>query len=204
MSLTARGALLLATALLWTGAVRAAACSDVYTCALDARLPKSNILISGSGFVRVITIRVIPAQSIDPEEYVVLRVKENGGADVEYVRPDGDSLFQQIGRLSAETSDPIEISKRLKVKAVSFSASREIRRLIANFSSLSIHAEIPSSLYLDATRYDFIEDTPMTQLAMVVYDAPSVAKASAAFRWMKSVVRACRVAAATGKTEVAH
>lgn len=49
---------------------------------------------------------------------------------------------------------PIEISKRLKVKAVSFSVDQEIRRLIANFSALSIPAEIPSSLYLDATRYD--------------------------------------------------
>jgi hypothetical protein len=199
MSLKIRRAVALTAVFLWAGAVCAASCPDVFTCALDARWPKSNPLVAGSGFVRVITIRVVPAQSVDAEEYVVLRLREGGGGAVEYATAKGPSLFQQIRRLSAQTSDPGEIANRLEVRRASFSANREIRRLIGNFAALSIRAEIPSSLYLDATRYDFTEDTPMTQLAMVVYDAPPIAKGSAAFRWMKSVVRACRAAAESGK-----
>ncbi|HEV8433395.1 MAG TPA: hypothetical protein VGR95_08280 [Thermoanaerobaculia bacterium] len=201
MSVTIRCGLVLTIALLGIAAAHAAPCPDIYSCALDARWPKSNPLVSDSGFVRVITIRVIPSQSVDAEEYVVLRVKENGGAAVEYARPNGDSLFQQIRRLSSPTSDPAEISKRLEIRSASFSANREIRKLIAAFSSLSVRAELSSRLYLDATRYDFTEDTPMTQLAMVLYDDSSVPKGSAAVNWMKSVVRACRAAAPSGRNE---
>jgi hypothetical protein len=204
MSVTIRRGLVLTMALLWAGTVWAASCPDVFTCALDARWPRSNALVSGSGFVRVITIRVVPAQSVDAEEYVVLRLKENGGADVEYARPSRDSLFQQIRRLSAQTSDPIEISKHLDVKVVSFSANREIRGLIANFLTLSLRVELPSRLYLEATRYDFSEDTPMTQLAMVLYEDTSMPRGGVAVGWMKSVVRACRAAAASAKTGVVH
>jgi hypothetical protein len=150
----------------------------------------------------VITIRVVPAQSVDAEEYVVLRLNESGGAAVDYATAKGASLFQQIRRLSKQTSDPREISNRLEVKVVSFPANREIRRLIEKFSKLSIRAELPSRLYLDATRYDFAEDAPMTQLALSLYEDTSVPGGGVAVGWMKSVVRACRAEATSKKAEV--
>jgi hypothetical protein len=111
--------LLLLTSVLLATSVANAACRDIYSCAIDARWPIEQSLSARAAYVRVITIRIIPGQSVDPETYLVLRIRADGTVDGDFQTPDGESLFAQIRRRATDTSVATEIAKALAIKTVS-------------------------------------------------------------------------------------
>jgi len=183
-----------ALAFLWLAMPTYGACPDVYACTLDARWPTEHRFVVDSGLQRVITVRVVPAQSVDPEQYVVLRVRDAGRFDIEYSVPEGDSLFSQIRRLSKEEKDPEKLARQLTVRTIPPSPTPAIRRLVEAYAHLKINAPLPGGLYLDATRYDIVENAPMNQLSLSIYDDSAHPAQSGVVAWAKELVRACRSA----------
>lgn len=169
----------------------ASTCTDTPSCVIDLRWPMTSQFPQGQRVTHVYVVRVIPGQSVDPEAYVVIRLLEDGAIEADYSSPDGDSLFAQIRAMSGENLTRDELAKRLKTRTVHLANSKTLRDHIGRLRKICVGVGLPSSLYLDATRYDISEVTPMNTLMLSIYDS-EIDKKNELLEWAKSLITACR------------
>lgn len=166
-------------------------CRDIYSCAIDRRWPVGGALAARDGYARVLTIRVIPGQSVDPEAYLVLRLRADGSVMANYEVPDGDSLFAQIRKRSHETPISVEqMAQLLSVRVYAIQDQRRLRELVAEFSRIRMRVALPDAIYLDTTRYDIAQVTVMNGLSLSVHDS-DVLPSNELLLWAKKAMRVC-------------
>jgi hypothetical protein len=139
----------------------------------------------------IITIRVIPGQSVDPETYIVVRIWADGTVDADYTVPEGDSLFSQIRLLSSEHPKAEDLAPKLRTRTVHLKNSLRLRNAVAKFRKVRIATYLPAALYLDATRYDVSDVTFMNHLTVSVHDSTTDEK-NDLLEWAKAVVTMCK------------
>jgi hypothetical protein len=166
-------------------------CTDMPSCVIDIRWPIAPQFHSAELVTHLFVIRVIPGQSVDPEAYMVIRVSENGAVVVDYSFPDGESLFAQIRAMSNEHLSREDIAGRLKTRTVRMADSRALRQQIHRLFTLRASLALAPSIYLDTTRYDISEITPMNTFMMSIHDSP-IDRKNDILEWAKSFTRACR------------
>lgn len=165
-----------------------AACSDVYSCAVDSRWPMVIPMNIDDQLIRLIVIRKIPGDSLYPEEYAIIRVREHA-IEVEYSKPpSGASLMNQMRKLISDgRTDADDLAKGLVFTTTRVESQRKLKPLIDRFDSLRFRASLPPALHVDATRYEISESTLMNSLYLSMYDS-SVGPRNELVDWAKDAL----------------
>jgi hypothetical protein len=170
-----------------------AACFDVSSCAIDLRWPMEQKVVAGP-ITHVVTIRVIPAQSLDAETYIVVRAWADGRVEADYAVPDGESLFAQARTLAGEHLTAEQLSARFKVRTVHLNDAANLRRVFSRFTKLRMRPHLSAGLYLDATRYDVAEATFMNRFSVSITESSEEPR-NDVVEWAKRVVKECQTRA---------
>ena len=166
-------------------------CTDTPSCVIDILWPIAPQFHSAELVTHLFVIRVIPGQSVDPEAYLVIRVSENGAVVADYSFPDGESLFAQIRAMSEEHLSRDELAGRLKIRTARIADSPALREQMRRLLKMRARVALAPSIYLDATRYDISQITPMNTFTLSIYDSP-IDRKNEILEWAKSFVYACR------------